>query len=429
MAGQGELSIKVDKCYTIWCPFCLNEIKCEDVLFRASHDIDTEEDKKLAFFKKRHYNEDISELPKILNNDETTDHIYLNGVLVEVSDQYYYSTRDRVCPFCHNSLPKTSGRQPVFVIPVVGAKGSGKSSYISALVHNLNNTFMKDFYGCFLPPDLKSLIKYQDLYERPVYIDKHPPTPSNTDTMSPIICEYRVKGKNSNNIFPISGSALFMFYDFDVDNIGDPARIDIYKKVFLNASAMIYIIDASKIADNPLSDSEGEYNAVSDLKRWMIYFSENFIDMKEERTVSIPTAIVMTKTDLISKSNKICTPLLNITNSFWRFKKSIDIEVVKRCGKRVKKVINSIDGQVGFLLDMYFSISCYFAVSSCSSRHNIDMPFLWLMYRHGMIKGTHYTNYLIQIIFYFKRNAIFCLKYITNFVQRLNNGKNKSSDK
>lgn len=60
-----------------------------------------------------------------------------SGFVDKAVDIFGKETHRRVCPFCHNPLPKGYGKHPVKYISIIGATHSGKTVYISQLLKGL----------------------------------------------------------------------------------------------------------------------------------------------------------------------------------------------------------------------------------------------------------------------------------------------------
>lgn len=59
------------------------------------------------------------------------------GRVQGVEDIYGIKSHRRVCPYCHNPLPRGYGKNEVKFISVIGITGSGKTVYISQLLKNM----------------------------------------------------------------------------------------------------------------------------------------------------------------------------------------------------------------------------------------------------------------------------------------------------
>lgn len=176
--------------YKFKCPYCFYEINHTDVLFRGTPMFRPDEFDKsgqgrtrseieiipdenlrkelLAEYDRREYfslrrdevyhnwyrfggfgvtseNSDEGEFaaydrPIIKPNDHgTSDLIYDNdGFAVELCDSWGNSTKDRVCPHCHNLLPHGYGKYSVRNICIIGAAGVGKTVYSSKLLEQMS---------------------------------------------------------------------------------------------------------------------------------------------------------------------------------------------------------------------------------------------------------------------------------------------------
>lgn len=62
-----------------------------------------------------------------------------DGLVSMVEDRFGVKTNRRVCPKCHNPLPRQYGKNPVKFISVIGVTGAGKTVYISQLLKHMSD--------------------------------------------------------------------------------------------------------------------------------------------------------------------------------------------------------------------------------------------------------------------------------------------------
>ena len=52
-------------------------------------------------------------------------------------DRCRRESHKRVCPSCHNELPSTIDSDEQIIVALIGTRGSGKSTYIGVLIHEM----------------------------------------------------------------------------------------------------------------------------------------------------------------------------------------------------------------------------------------------------------------------------------------------------
>lgn len=143
------------------CPWCWHAFSLAELLWISEH-ADIEFDDKLGGEHLQRF------LPEVFTPD-----CQAIDVLGSVCER-------TACPNCHLEIPRDSIENDAVYLSVVGAASSGKSCYLSSLVHKLRQTFPQKFELSFsdADPELNgSLIKNEQLLfnnrsSKPVKIDK-----------------------------------------------------------------------------------------------------------------------------------------------------------------------------------------------------------------------------------------------------------------
>jgi hypothetical protein len=86
----------------------------------------------------------------------------------------------RVCPCCHSRLPVLFGKVPSRLIALVGAKQSGKTVFMTVLLHELKHDLGTRLDAAISPADDETQHRFDDDYEKPLYRESLllPPTPA-----------------------------------------------------------------------------------------------------------------------------------------------------------------------------------------------------------------------------------------------------------
>jgi hypothetical protein len=80
-------------------------------------------------------------------------------------------TTTRICPACHSQLPVHFGKVRSRLIALVGAKESGKTVFLTVLVHELMNRVGEQYDAAISGADDDTRHRFAGEYERPLYRD------------------------------------------------------------------------------------------------------------------------------------------------------------------------------------------------------------------------------------------------------------------
>lgn len=102
--------------YDIVCPFCFTRFEPEEVVFRAMHSREDDEnyalgeDDLLNKYRERFGLDTVDDMEAVLHPADIPEeyHHYTDNVLTGLTDRYGVMTRRRLCPSCHNELPVTA---------------------------------------------------------------------------------------------------------------------------------------------------------------------------------------------------------------------------------------------------------------------------------------------------------------------------------
>ena len=107
------------------------------------------------------------------------------------------STTTRVCPACHSQLPVHFGKVPSRLIALVGAKQSGKSVFMTVLVHELMNDLGQQLEAAISGADDSTRHRFARDYEKPLYRDSlllPPTTTAGLRNRVPLVFRFTVPG-------------------------------------------------------------------------------------------------------------------------------------------------------------------------------------------------------------------------------------------
>jgi len=395
--------------YYIVCPFCFKKFKPDNVVFRAKHfevgDTEYEKavDKELNSYKVKIGKASLGELNPIIN-PATLPKESLNvidNVIIEIRDKYDIPTDKRLCPYCHNELPITSGRGPTKIISVVGASQVGKSVYMTSLLYVLEHYTMDRFnaaliagnseYNEEIKQNQEIIFEYNKMLE---------PTPK--EHIDPLIVNLRFKEESKPPI-------TFVFYDVAGEGMTDRGYIEKHGNHIKNSDGIIFLVDPLQMKTlrkkinlvnrGESGDFTDKYQEPKDI---LVYFYENFIAKQAGAATDIPTAVVVTKTDMLQNldDSEYLSPNSNLFKDF-KHKGYFNLNEFDNVNGEMKRFLTKADIPFKGAMEAYFRNVGYFGVSAlgCNPQNleidssmiitprRVEEPFLWLLYKMNYISG------------------------------------------
>ena len=397
---------KMDKIHEIVCLHCFRNFLPDRVMFRALESLDVEGyraqyDQILDDYRARFHMDTAGELPVALDPDEfgEVNKSYHRGVLSSLKDDYGNITTKRICPFCHNDIPQSAGFAPSTIISVVGASQSGKSVYLTSLIHTLKTVTPRNFPIFCTPINNEMGRKFKYEYEDPLIENGMLLDPTQKEKQQePFIFTFSFSDDTKPEI-------NIAFFDVAGEGMVDTAYMDIYAAHIRNSSGILFLVDPLQFRsigrkiqlknnlDYELSFSDEPADVLSGLVEDYIY--------KQGGGVShIPTAVVLTKTDLL-EALKTDGEYIHANSEFFTnftHKGFFNLSEFYNIDGETDELIADVDPNFRNALKRRFANLGFFAVSALGTQPEgqrvasftpirVDEPFLWILYQLGYIEG------------------------------------------
>jgi hypothetical protein len=393
--------------HEIVCLYCFRNFAHDRVLFRALEALDAEgyhaaPDELLDHYRARFGLPSAGEMPVALAPDDFGEgaRTYHRGVLSQLTDDYKNTTSRRICPHCHNDLPAQAGYAPSTIISVVGASQAGKSVYLTALLHVLKTVTPRGF-PIFCTPitgemGRKFKLEYEDpLVERGLLLA----STQKEKVQEPFIFTFSFTDTNLPEI-------NVAFFDVAGEGLVDTAYMDIYAAHVRNSSGILFLADpvqfravGAKI--NLLNNISGGDTYFAEPTEVLSGLVEDYIYKQGGGTSDVPTAIVLTKTDLleaVAETGEYVRPQANMFKNFTH-RSFFNVGEFKKIDAEVQDFIADADPNFRNALLRRFSRVGFFAVSALGSKPvdgrvasfapmRVDEPFLWLLWQLGYIESV-----------------------------------------
>jgi hypothetical protein len=399
--------------YDIVCPYCFSKFQHEEVVFRATHhrdddeDLALQEDERLNQYREKFGLSQIDELEAIIDPSMIPDEnkIYSNRVLTGVTDKYSIVTKKRLCPECHNELPVTAGKHPSNIVSIVGATSVGKSVYMTSLIHTLQHHTANNFNAACLPLDNTISKRFRQSYEIPLFENGNLlQSTVKTSRQEPFIFQFVFKDEDQAPL-------TLVFFDVAGEGMTDQEYIKLHASHIKNSAGILFLIDPMQIRTirekliYQMGENPGEIVGQSDEPREVVIsLFADFIADQEKSKTDIPTAVVLTKSDLLHALKDEDGEYIRMNSNVFlnvTHRGCLNLAEYENIHGEVRRFLEKVDVPFVNAMDVYFKDTSYFAVSALGSNpvdqqvHGIitpirvDEPFIWLLYKLGFVEGRN----------------------------------------
>ena len=158
----------------------------------------------------------------------------------------------RVCPCCHSRLPVLFGKVPSRLIALVGAKESGKTVFMTVLLHELMHDLGKQLDAAISGADDETLHRFASDYEKPLYRESLllPPTAAaGLGNRVPLVFRFTTDASRPgwNSRLARSGGAprhtLLSFFDAAGEDLRSQQSVEQNLRYLAAADGIILILD------------------------------------------------------------------------------------------------------------------------------------------------------------------------------------------
>ena len=207
-----------------------------------------------------------------IGNDQfvISKHYDADGFVDSAIDNRGLETDRRVCPHCHNKLPKDYGKNPVKFISLVGISGSGKTVMLSQLIENIED-YATLVGGRVTFDSSDSAKKFPLQYKVRANIEL--PSGTREHFAPPIFLQFsktvnKKLVKSTLVVYDIAGESCMDKYGPFIRNsdgiilLLDPRQISAFScadenaekpQAVLNAMAKAFLLDDNQVCDVPLA--------------------------------------------------------------------------------------------------------------------------------------------------------------------------------
>lgn len=407
--GRKQEEAPIKKKFPIVCPHCFNKFSPDEVMFRAAHSREDDEgyclqeDERLNAYLERFGLEGSDELEAVIDPLQfpEANKGYVDEVLISLRDKYNVETKKRLCPYCHNDLPYSAGRAPSNIIAIIGASQVGKSVYMASLIHTLETVTAHNFEAACMPINSETSRRFRSQYMDPLFAQNTLIESTQKERkQEPFIYQFKFKDTSKA---PLS----LVFFDVAGEGMVEEEYLELYANHIKNAEAILFLVDPLQLSTIRtkirLGQEEGDFTSqYQESRDVVVTLAENFIGRQEEGRTPIPTAIVVTKSDMLESLATEDGQYISKDSSIFKnytHKQYFDLEAYETINDEVKHFIEQVDLAFMDAIEVHFNNVSYFAISSLGQNPvngylegviqpmRVDEPFLWLLYKLGYIEG------------------------------------------
>ena len=315
-------------------------------------------------------------------------------------------TTIRICPVCHSRLPVHFGKLGNRLIVPVGAKESGKTVFMTVLVHELMHQAGQQFNAAITGADEHTRQRFASDYERPLYRQARLLAPT-TGHQAPLVFRFTTERHR-----PLNGRlggpgdpqrTLLSFFDTAGEDLRSQQSIEQNVRYLGAADGIVLLLDplqmrgARELAapDARLPDlSEDEPATVLENVTELLLSSQGG---RPNKRIGKPLAIVFTKMDTLMHDLKETSPLLRSPPQAGYFDERDSLEVhteIQRLlarweGSRIDQI-----AQLNYRRFRYFGVSALGETPTQDNRvaargirpWRVASPILWILAQFGIIQ-------------------------------------------
>ena len=314
-------------------------------------------------------------------------------------------TTIRICPVCHSRLPVHFGKLGNRLIVPVGAKESGKTVFMTVLVHELMHQAGQQFNAAITGADEHTRQRFASDYERPLYRQARLLAPT-TGHQAPLVFRFTTERHR-----PLNGRlggpgdpqrTLLSFFDTAGEDLRSQQSIEQNVRYLGAADGIVLLLDplqmrgARELAapDARLPDlSEDEPATVLENVTELLLSSQGG---RPNKRIGKPLAIVFTKMDTLMHDLKETSPLRQSPPQRQYFDERDSLGV----HTEIQRLLARWDGiRIDQFAQHHYSKYRYFGVSALGETPTADnrvsargirpyrvaSPILWVLAQFGII--------------------------------------------
>ncbi len=295
------------------CPYCYRTFREREILFRCSgragpkgKTCTTSIDRVLASQMGDHE----PRFPVFAANGRKVTAVHRGTGACEEETNY------RICPHCHSQLPVHFGQVDSRMIALVGAKDSGKTVFMTVLLHELMYDVGRRFNAAVLGADEWTRRSFEDEYEKRLYKDHELYGGTKTARASaggrrpPLVFSFTVDGRIGGEGRWAGGGrvrrSLLSFFDTAGEDLVSQQSVEANVRYLTSADGIILLLDPLQMGGaRPLADPDavpemrGGADTPAKVLARIIELLHLSLKTKGNRLIDKPIAVAFSKMDAL----------------------------------------------------------------------------------------------------------------------------------
>ncbi|MEV3857159.1 hypothetical protein AB0J38_22865 [Streptomyces sp. NPDC050095] len=314
------------------------------------------------------------------------------------------STTRLRCTACDGRFPEGYLRTPGRLVALAGPVGSGKSTYIGVLLHELLHRLGAELDAALMPCDDATMADYHERYERHLYEARHTvPKTAAGGGSSPLV--YRL-GRTRRGRFGRRRERVLtlVFLDTAGEHFTSQDRVESELRYLAEADAVIVLVDPLDLPGSPLDRPVGgpgtSGGSIEVLTRLLTHLRAAHGTAGDEK-LTLPVAVALTKADLLWPHLPDNSPLHRGRRPGPVFDADDRLAVHTELDALLRRWN---EDQLPLRLDRFCATYQLFALSALGHAphatggrlgdggvvrpHRAEDPLMWLLHRFGVLDET-----------------------------------------
>lgn len=385
----------------ITCPFCFRTFTIQEVKFRCVQPTCPVRTVDTIYAAARGINPPPVMGSVLIPRRSRYGNVVPNSMLCEACRITSYT---RICPYCHFELWQDVGYEiEQRIIAIVGGRATGKSHYIAALIHRLQNEVGSQFH--IVPEMLGEDTRerwlrdfYRPLFQNKIVIQGNVQAAIDPTIKSPLMFRFLFKEGRRLRALNVS------FFDTAGEDMRSLNTMAVQNRYICRANGIIFLLDPLQIPlirsqlgtrklGLPPEDPDASPDHIVDNLRAL--FNQEY-NLSPQQRVNVPIAFTVSKTDMLrpflDPTSGLLRPPPNNHPGYINFGdlQSVQTEVSSFLADWINPAfLEKVDAK--------FSNYGFFGISALGEQPDdkgqlssvsplrVEDPFLWLLYKLGLL--------------------------------------------